>query len=859
MSKKATIQPLSDNTRKLIIIIAIVLVAVIILSVALALILKTDVKKPADDLPDNTNSSTLPIKNGDFFYSSSDDTGYPRNAVNWSKYTYKDASDFESISSSEKSLMGIINVNDDNWNDVKADLDEEDVNVANPKTHEGLEAEDGNVYMIFNREATTASILSDSASVSSSASVKITVWVNTSGIESGTAVIMIQKSTVSAKSDNWYAYNFEVAKADGWQKFEFFIFNREASTKYIRVSVGLGNVYTNETAEGVLFVDDITYETVTANDYRKEVDSETPAGYERYKIIENEDITDDSEYIELVKDIDTKNVQSFNSFKDFEDSEKADGAGEAFLPFTNRDDFLRDGEASGFQIFKVSQLNGGSDITALRLAGDGITLESSPIDKDHYHISFWVRVAQKGGHQATQANVYVQKDVDGDWKDVDGGSFTAITTSQDVDTDNNCGWVKYDVYLKPSTANTETISILFVLGDKDGYENGDPDGIAPRGSLYVTSPAHEKISYKDYNNASSGSFVKKLNLIGDSASTSVTNGSFSDRNNVGNEPMSWTPAFAGDNAIYKDGKGNELDQAKRAAALVAGSGVVESNSPVDDAQKSVLQISTNGTNFGYISNDLTLSSRSVYVFSVLVKAADNKPFIYLIDNSKERKAAIVARAEADYDSTKKATLDKFFDYSLEEASENANGWVRYYLVYVTGSETATVRIALFNGAIDATGENATYANGTILYDNVKMKAIGTYSFVDDEDFEGEGDPTYYQIKFSANSGYEKAIEDLFGKEQTNYDSILNAESTIASALGAKSLTQPDTDTWKEMATIPEETENNDGEDNGDTTAKTPNEVDWGLLMSVISSVILVAALLIVFVIKLFQKKRPRAV
>ena len=856
MNKKTATQPLSDNTRKLIIIIAIVLVAVIILSVALALILKTDVKTPADDGIDNSNSSTLPIKNGDFMYASSEDTGYPHTAVNWTKYAYKDGTDFESITSSDKSVMGIINVNDDNWQEVKNDLSAEGIDIANPKAHENIEADDDNIYMIYNKEAATASILSDSTSIASGVSVKITVWVNTSGVTDGHAVIMIQKSTVSAKDENWYAYNFEVETKDGWQKLEFYIFNREASTKYVRVSLGLGNVYENEEAAGVMFVDDIAYETVTANDYRLQVDDEKyeeTDTFKRYKIIENEDITDDSEYFELVAAKETKDITPFPTSKDY-----VDEAG--YSPFTNRDDFLRDGKETDFTIFKVTQ--DGNGVTALRLGAD-INLEASPIDKDHYHISFWLRLQQDNGHAATKANVYVQKwvDADNDWKDLDNGSFTSITTNQDIDTDDNCGWVKYDIYLKPSTAKAETISILFVLGSKDTYtEEQIANGEVPQGSLYVTSPAWEKISYKDYNNASTGTFVKKLNLIGDSASTSVTNGSFSDVNNIGNEPTSWTPVFAGDNAIYKDGKGDKLAAEKREASLVAGSGVEKGfkQSSLDDSQKSVLKISANGTNFGYISNDITLSARTVYVFSVLVKATDDKPFIYLVDNSKERDKAIVARAEGAYNSDTAQKLDGFFDYSLEEVVGSNNGWVRHYLVYVTGNENTSVRIALFNGAIDAVGEGATFANGTIYYDSVKMKSIGTYSLVEDEDYEGEGDPTNYQVKFSANSGYDDAIEDLIGEElQKDYTDVLNGESEIVAALGG-AFVQPDADAWKEMTTIPEDSDSTNNDDEEEPTTTEPREVDWGLLMSVISSVLLVAALLIVFVIKLFQRKRPRA-
>ena len=422
---------MSDNTRKLIIIIAIVLVAVIILSVALALILKKDVKTPASDGTDNSTSSSLPVKNGDFAYTSSDDTGYPRTAVNWTKYGYQAPSGssqgFDSITSNELSAMGIIDVSDDKWSSVVSDLAAEGVtSIVQPKTH-SEELEDSNVYMIANKQATAASILSDSVSVASGASVKITVRLNTSQIVEGNAVIMIQKSSTSAKSDEWYAYKFNVAKSEGdqdkngWQSFDFYIFNRESTTKYVKVGVGLGNVYSGDTATGVLFIDDITYETVTANEYRKQVDAELTedeAVSKPYQVIENEDITDESKYYTLVaKEDTTTTVTPFATSEAF--VEEAE-----YSPFTNRDDFLRDDEPTGFTIYKATQ--NGTDVTALRIE-EVISLQYSQVTKDHYHVSFWVRVDQEDGHAATRANVYVQKKVDGEWKDLDNGSFTKIT------------------------------------------------------------------------------------------------------------------------------------------------------------------------------------------------------------------------------------------------------------------------------------------------------------------------------------------------------------------------------------------------------------------------------------------------
>lgn len=835
MNTKTQIK-MSDNTKKWLIIGAIILLAAIILTTVLTLILQADPKTPDANATPDSNTSSLPIKNGDFAVVSSEDTSYPKSALNWTKYGYKAVSgsthDFQSIGTNEKVVMGIVNTNEDEWATVISDLEPEGISVTNPGVHADIEADDGNVYMIATKQATSASILSDSTSISASTSVKITIRINTAQLAEGSnAVIMIQKSTVSAKSENWYAYNFEVGKADGWQSFEFYIFNREASTKYIRVSVGLGNVYGGAdeseeiTGEGALFIDDIAYETVNADVYRQYAD-ETEEGDTTYKIIENEDITADTEYRNLVAE-GSEIANTFETSKQY-----VDFAGVS--PFTNRDDFMSDdGEPSGFKIYQMSH-NGSatSNAIALRLS-DSITLLASDTDKDHHHFSFWVRVSQV--NKVAKANVYVQKRVNGEWEDLSSGSFTAIATNQDITDDANCGWVKYDIYLKPSAVETE-ISILFVLGNKDGYtEDEIAKGLLPNGDLYVTSPAYELISYKDYNNASSGSYVKKLNLVGSSASTTVTNGSFSDLNNTGVKPSNWTPAFAGDNSIYKDGKGDaEIAGLNRLASDVEGSGTIKNFefAPTDDDQHNVLQIVNNtATSFGYISSDINLSAKTVYVFSVLAKTdGDLNPYFYLIDNSKDRDEAVVASVTRKYAAGTTINEQLFGQVSEDDLNPNNAGWVRYYIVYVTGAESKTVRLALFNGSI----QGNELVQGTVYYDNVDMKTLGTYSLVKDEENE---DADHYVVKWNESSNYDKTFEQLLE------DGDLEALEVV----------QPTDEEWEEMKLIPEEKE-----EPAPTDPKpTPNKVDWGLLLSVISSIALVAALLVVIVVKIFKKRSAK--
>lgn len=202
------------------------------------------------------------------------------------------------------------------------------------------------------------------------------------------------------------------------------------------------------------------------------------------------------------------------------------------------------------------------------------------------------------------------------------------------------------------------------------------------------------------------------------------NGSFSTHtSSTENQPTSWTPVFAGENYIYKDGKGDLTpSNIKTDVDAIAGSGI-EFNSPsaslTDDNAKNVLKIVTNDTCFGYISNNITLTKNTVYAISVIAKVENGqKPYIYLIDNDKARDdGAIIASITEQYSSDANIDNTMFGDATNEQMG---NGWVRYYIIVVAGAETRDhVRIALFNG--DIQGETAT--TSTVYYDDVKVTTL----------------------------------------------------------------------------------------------------------------------------------------
>lgn len=836
MNKTKNTQPLSGKTKTIILIVAICVLAAVILGIALNEILKPATKTPGSETPDNSGSSSLTIKNGDFVYTKSNSTSFPREAQNWSRYTAPTGTDTSlvSIEDSQKALMGIIDTDAEKWDEVSGDLS--GMTVTNPKTHD--DSLDTNVYMIASREATTASILSDSFSISSNTSVKITVWLNTSQLTDGSkAVIMLTQSTTNIKEDNWYAYDFEIGKEtganenNGWISKDFYVFNRNSSSKSIRISVGLGNVYDSKleddarNGEGVLFVDDITFETVTANDYRKYADGEN--GGHNYKIIEASDTTDkDIVYKELVAEGNTIIEKTIDNYDDYltEYVNKVN-----YAPFTKKDDFVAVENGMPFTIYQISNNGSVKTPVGLRLK-DTIAVKTSDTDKDHHHISFWVRVDQ--ANVIADINILLQKKVGDKYETLDskkdgasGELFTEEVTGQTIATDTNNGWKKFDIYIKPSSAETE-ISVLITLGSAKGYE---ADKYVPNGTMYVTAPTYELIAQKDYSNASSGTTSKKISLVGVTASMGVTNGTFSNTTNTApTQPASWTPVFAGQNAIYKDGKGDEafVKDLNTTAAAVKGSGIVkdvDSAPSIDDSEKGVLKLVNNAaTSQGYLSSNISLSAKSVYVLSVLAKVEGNaKPFIYLINNNKDRADAVIAKIE-------KTAVKPVDDEAVFNQDSVTDGWQRYYIVVVTGDDALTVRMGLFNGSID--GSVKPDNGATVYYDQADSTKIGSYSLEKDTDNE---DAKLYNVTYASESGY------------TAFDKLELADADNVVTI------QPTDSEWEKIRTIPEDNDDDD-HDHENTEEKQP--VDLALLFSVISSVALVAALLIVVVIRIYRNK-----
>lgn len=875
-TQKVKRQPLSDKHKLIITIIAIVLAAVIAVSVTLIVLLQPKEVTPDPNDPNNNPSSNLPVKNGDFGLVNSDATTFPKTATNWTRYGYEapngGSQGFKTIESNQDVIMGIVDTED--WDNVvegvKGEIsasgkNPDDYDLTNPGQYtlpEGEKHSNSNVYLISTVNKTSAAIMSDSVSISATTSVKITVRINTSKLKAGDyATIMIQQSssTPNAKEENRYAYKYDIEAKDGWQTLDFHVFNRKTSSQSVRVCVGIGNVYTGVDSEGTIYIDNISYETVTSDVYRQAADLREE-GDTTFKIIEKEEATTtpaESYYIDLKAYGDTATeIVKYTNSTDYVNAEK-------FSPFTDKDDFFKDAEKtdpSGFAINKI--VNNGTIKTPVAVELDRIINlkldENNYEEQDYKHVSFWVRTKSIGDNKYSYANIIVEKATgENSWEKLSDDAAFVVKTEQDIEHDTNNGWTKYDIYLKPSTTSNN-IRIVFSLGRIDGYEGL---AYAPNGELFITTPYYETISNSAYSSASSSSVSKKFDLTGKSAETSVTNGSFSNMVANTKQPSNWTPVFAGDNAIYLDGKGDlGLGNLSTDKAAVAGSGTanwkeeddLKDTGYIDDDEGKVLKLVSNqASSFGYISGNISLTKHTAYVFSVMAKVgtgaggATARPYFYLLNAKPEqRENAIIAQVNNFYSANVNGDI-----FCMRDGVPADSGWARYYIVYVTGNEDTSVRIALFNGSMtDANGAAA--AGSTIYYDNVKMKTLGTYSMVEDEENE---DATEYVVKFSAASDF---AENEIG-ECENVEQLVAKMKEVLNNNADDSVAQPTESEWTEMKKIPEPSDDDEDDEEPDTPAEK-KEVNLALLFSILSSVLLVAALAVVVVLKIYRNRKRNA-
>lgn len=350
-----------------------------------------------------------------------------------------------------------------------------------------------------------------------------------------------------------------------------------------------------------------------------------------------------------------------------------------------------------------------------------------------YRLSVWVKtvdIASKSG-----AYVYLVNADD----DSTISSFTKLNTL-DVDEYQN-DWVSLTFVIRGAESDVTNVALKFSLGTGNRWATDT----LTSGAMYVANMNMTRISYSNYSDTSSSTYVKAINLA-TTPSYTFTNGGFDnydhdDDNLVEGLPLKeQTVAAMPESWTFSD---NTLNPNTSSSQLVAG--VVAFNTSdnltfsashqltsvypgvnfdsfypsIDSAQDfgvypgksgQLLTIGSKDTTeyaAGFASSTVSLSSNTYYSLSVWVKTVG-------VDV-----ASVFLTGESSVDSSSGATF----------TINGTNDWTLYTFYIKVGQTSASVNLNLWLGQNSKYVANALSSKGQLFVDNI------IYNTIDEEDYE----------------------------------------------------------------------------------------------------------------------------
>lgn len=394
-----------------------------------------------------------------------------------------------------------------------------------------------------------------------------------------------------------------------------------------------------------------------------------------------------------------------------------------------------------------------------------ITIEKNKF----YRFSVWVKT--EGVKDTSGAYVSLVKKGDTVKDDSTLTTFSQINTNSDKDGFdpylNN--WCELTMFVKGSEKEDTDVTLKFALGTGDRWASST----LTSGSLYVANINGADITQSVYDSASTGTYVKTVNLASASSSYTFTNGAFDDydtkdenltsgkglkEQDVAATPSNWTfsdktlnPNKSGSNlvagVISLDKDGNKfahthqtdktfpnIDASKfdNFYADLYAEGTDLNNRPGNKPQ--ILAIGSNDSTkkyaAGFSSNSVTLSANSFYALSVYARTVGNTKFsIYLTGESS------VDSGNGHFTVTNTTDSD----------------WTKYTFYIRTGHASVSLKLNLWLGedskySAQDLSEDEAKSSGAVFFDNV------TYNTIDEAKYnDATVDKTNHKLSFLTDS------------------------------------------------------------------------------------------------------------
>lgn len=424
----------------------------------------------------------------------------------------------------------------------------------------------------------------------------------------------------------------------------------------------------------------------------------------------------------------------------------------------------------------------------IKITGDSryeIETQTFTIEKNKfYRISVWVKTIDV--KETSGAYVSLVKKGDTVKDDSTLTTFSQINTNSDengFDAYLN-DWCELTMLVKGSEKEDVTVSLKFALGSGDRWASST----LTSGSMFVANVNGASISQTVYDNTSTGTYVKNVNLASASSSYTFTNGAFDDydtkdenleegkslnEQNAAATPSNWTfsdktlkPNTSESNLVAgivalntTDNKSfSHSDQTTAVFPNVAPSvfdsfygNFYDVNTDLASFPGKKAQLlaigSNNGTTgyaAGFSSGSVTLSANGYYALSVYARTVGNTTF------------SIYLTGESSVDSTNESGASAFVETKTASESE----WAKYTFYIRTGQSSVSVKLNLWLGQDTTYGtvegetselqaENAK-SNGTVFFDNVTYNTIDedTYDKAETSDVANE---TIHKLSFLTDS------------------------------------------------------------------------------------------------------------
>lgn len=374
-----------------------------------------------------------------------------------------------------------------------------------------------------------------------------------------------------------------------------------------------------------------------------------------------------------------------------------------------------------------------------------------------YRISVWIKTVDVSS--SSGAYVYLV-DKSGD-DDAVLTSFTKINT-KDLDEYLN-DWCELSIVVRGAADKSTDVALKFTLGTGNRWAYST----LTHGALFVTNMNRSEITYANFNDTTSGTYVKSVDLS-ESFKYTFTNGNFDDydlddENLEENKPLSQQTVpgkpddftisdntvnvntdkdenalFAGVIALEPDDSELDFKSTLQATTVTGINESVFNNFYGNDgtygkdyidslAGPNVLAIGSRDANkkyaIGYSSTSVTLSANKFYQLSVYAKTVgDTKASIFLSGESSASTGANFFFIEENNTNGKWTKYTFFIEVGNASVSVKLNLWLGRSVDFVADSEVEN-----FNQLTDdekkSAKEELAKASGVVFFDNVVYKEI----------------------------------------------------------------------------------------------------------------------------------------